>query len=168
MFVGEKMKIRILLVVLVITAALAVATASKKSEPKAAPQHAFTPADVKYGPAPPFVPKGAQLTVLEGDPMADSGDYTIRIKTPDGYQIAPHWHPKRENVTVVQGTLMLGMGDKFDESTMKEFPAGSFGYLDPSMHHYVKMKGETIVQIHGMAPVKFNYVNPADDPSKQN
>lgn len=165
------MKTRVLLFALAATVALAAQTASKKPEhkaaSKAAPQHAFTPNDVKYGPAPPFVPKGAQLAVLEGNPMADTGDYTIRIKAPNGYQIAPHWHPKRENVTVVQGAVMLGMGDKFDESKMKELPAGSFGYLDPSMHHYVKMKGETVVQIHGMAPVKFNYVNPSDDPSNQ-
>jgi hypothetical protein len=25
--------------------------------------------------------------------------------------------------------------------------------------------GETVIQIHGMSPVEFNYVNPADDPS---
>src|SRR6266566_3083065 len=29
------------------------------------------------------------------------------------------------------------MGDTFDESKMMTFGAGSFGYLDPSMHHYV-------------------------------
>jgi hypothetical protein len=27
--------------------------------------------------------------------------------------------------------------------------------------------GETVVQIHGMSPVKFNYVDPKDDPSKK-
>jgi|GEM_PF-6667193 len=38
-------------------------------------------------------------------------------------------------------------------------------YLDPSMHHYAAASGETVIQIHGMSPVKFNYINPADDPS---
>jgi hypothetical protein len=110
---------------------------------------------------------GAQLAVLEGDPMASSGDYTIRLKMPAGYQIAPHWHPKRENVTVILGELKVGMGDKFDESKMMAFPAGSFAYLDPSMHHYAMASGNTEIQIHGQAPVQFNYVNPADDPSKK-
>jgi hypothetical protein len=64
-------------------------------------QNAFTPDQVKWGPAPPFIPAGAQLAVLEGNPMADSGDYTIRLKMPDGYKIAPHTHPVRENVTVL-------------------------------------------------------------------
>jgi len=130
-------------------------------------KNAFTPDQIPYGPAPPFVPAGASLAVLEGNPMAATGDYTIRLKMPDGYKVAPHWHPKRENVTVISGSLKVGMGDKFDESKMMSFPATSFAYLDPSMHHYVMASGETVVQIHGVAPVKFNYVDPNDDPSKK-
>ena len=128
-------------------------------------QNAFTPDQVKWGPAPPFVPPGAQIAVLEGDPMAASGDFTIRFKMPDGYKIASHTHPNRENVTVLSGTLKVGMGDTFDASKMMSFGAGSFAYLDPSMHHYAAASGETIIQIHGQSPVKFNYINPADDPS---
>ena len=128
-------------------------------------QNAFTPDQVKWGPPPPFVPPGAQLAVLEGDPGAESGDYTIRVKMPDGYKIAPHTHPNRENVTVLSGTLKVGMGDQFDAGKMMSFGAGSFAYLDPSMHHYAGTSGETIIQIHGIAPMKFNYINPADDPS---
>lgn len=130
-----------------------------------AEKNAFTPDTVPYGPPPPFVAPGAQLAVLEGNPMASSGDYTIRLKMPAGYRIAPHWHPKRENVTVISGTFKVGMGDRFDESNMGTFPAGSFAYLDPNMHHYAMATDEVIVQIHGIAPVQFNYVNPDDDPS---
>ena len=97
--------------------------------------------------------------------MASSGDYTVRFKMPDGYKIAPHTHPTRENVTVISGTLKVGMGDTYDESKMMSFGTGSFAYLDPSMHHYAGAKGETIIQIHGQAPVKFNWINPADDPT---
>src|SRR5664279_1258825 len=72
-----------------------------------AEKNAFTPDSVAWGPAPPFVEAGAQLAVLEGNPLAASGDYTIRLKVPAGYRIAPHWHPKRENVTVISGTLKV-------------------------------------------------------------
>ncbi len=130
-------------------------------------QNVFTPEQIQWGPPPPFVAPGSQLAVIEGDPMANSGDYTIRLKMPDGYKIAPHWHPKRENVTVISGSFKVGMGDKFDEAKMGTFPAGSFAYLDPDMHHYAMASGETVVQVHGMSPVQFNYVNPADDPSKK-
>lgn len=146
-------------------AMLVVSLAVIVAAPAAPAQNAFTPDQVKFGPAPPFLPAGAQLAVLEGDPMAASGDYTIRLKMPDGYKIAPHTHPQRENVTVLSGTLKVGMGDKSDASKMMSFGAGSFAYLDPSMHHYAAASGETVIQIHGMSPVKFNYINPGDDPS---
>jgi len=142
------------------------ARSASKSKP-VPPKNAFMPDEIKYGPAPAFLPPGAQLAVLEGNPMGASGDFTIRLKIPDGYKIPPHWHPRRENVTIISGTLKVGMGDKFDESTMMSFPMGSFAYLDPSMHHYAMGSGETVVQIHGMAPLKINYINPNDDPSKK-
>jgi len=130
-------------------------------------KHAFTPDAVPYAPAPAFMPAGAQLAVLEGNPGATTGDYTVRLKMPDGYRIAPHWHPNRENVTVISGTFKVGMGDRFDGTRMGDFPAGSFAYLDPDMHHYAMASGEVVVQVHGMAPLQFNYVHPEDDPSRK-
>src|SRR4051812_38879629 len=126
--------------------------------------NAFTPDTFPWGPAPPFLEPGAQLAVLEGDPGASSGDYTVRLKMPNGYRIAPHFHPLRENVTIISGTFKLGMGDTFDPDKMKDFPAGSFGFLDPEMHHYAMARGHVVVQIHGQSPLQFNYVNPQDDP----
>jgi catechol 2,3-dioxygenase-like lactoylglutathione lyase family enzyme len=130
-------------------------------------KHVFLPDAIPYGPAPAFVVAGAQLAVLEGNPGAASGDYTVRLKMPDGYRIAPHWHPQRENVTVISGTFKVGMGDSFDESKMGAFPAGSFAFLDPDMHHYAMASGEVVVQVHGKSPLQFNYVNPNDDPSRK-
>jgi len=137
------------------------------AHPAAHDQNTFTPETIPWGPPPPFVAPGAQLAVIEGNPAASTGDYTVRLKMPDGYRIAPHWHPQRENVTVLSGTFKVGMGDTFDQNKMGSFPAGSFAYLDPDMHHYAMASGEVIVQVHGSAPLQFNYVNPADDPSKK-
>jgi quercetin dioxygenase-like cupin family protein len=130
-------------------------------------ENAFTPDKIPYGPVPSFVPTGAQLAVIEGDPGSSTGDFTVRLKMPDGYRIPPHWHPKRENVTVISGNFKVGMGDSFDESKMMTFGPGSFAYLDPSMHHYAMASGEAVVQVHGMSPLQFNYVNPSDDPAKK-
>ena len=129
--------------------------------------NAFTPDTIPWGAAPPVVRAGAQFAVLEGDPTASSGDYTIRLKMPDGFRISPHWHPLRENVSIISGTFKVGMGDEFDVTKMKAFPAGSFAFLDPDMHHYAMASGETIVQVHGKSPLQFNYVNPADDPGRK-
>jgi len=141
---------------------LTVAAHSNSSE-----KNAFTPDSIPWGPAPPFVAGGAQLAVLEGNPSARSGDYTVRLKMPDGYRIAPHWHPQRENVSVISGTFKVGMGDRFDEGKMADFPAGSFAFLDPGMHHYAMASGEVVVQVHGRSPLQFNYVNPEDDPGRK-
>ena len=60
-------------------------------------ENAFTPDQVKYGPVPAFLPPGAELAVLEGDPMASTGDFTIRLKMPDGLEVArPHASPPGE------------------------------------------------------------------------
>src|ERR1700723_730744 len=111
------------------------------AHPAPAGKNALTPDDIPYGPAPAFVAPGAQLAVLEGNPGASSGDYTVRLKMPAGYRIAPHWHPQRENVTVLSGTFKVGMGDIFDKDKMASFPAGSFAFLDPDMHHYAMAAG---------------------------
>jgi len=122
--------------------------------------------DTKWGPAPSVLPAGAQIAVLEGDPIAPDGDYTIRLKMPAGYRVPPHWHPLRENVTVISGIFKVGMGDTFQLNHMKTLTAGRFAYLDPDMHHYAMAVGEVVVQVHGKSPLQFNYVNPQDDPSK--
>jgi ChrR-like protein with cupin domain len=76
----------------------------------AMPQNAFAPDQIKWGRPPPSWRPGASLAVLEGNPMAKSGDFTVRLKMPDGYKIAPHWHPNRENVSVLSGNFKVGMG----------------------------------------------------------
>src|SRR5258707_14909816 len=92
--------------------------------------NAFTPDTIPWGPAPPVVRPGAQFAVLEGDPTASTGDFTIRLKMPDGFRISPHWHPQRENVTVISGPFKLGMGEEFDANRMKAFMHGDFAFLD--------------------------------------
>jgi hypothetical protein len=160
---------RKLFIVLTIVGALCLAgqLVTIAAHPETHARNAFTPEAIPWGPPPPFVAPGAQLAVVEGNPAGSSGDYTVRLKMPDGYRIEPHWHPQRENVTVISGNFKVGMGDVFDKGKMATFPAGSFAYLDPDMHHYAMASGEVIVQVHGNAPLQFNYVNPADDPSKK-
>ena len=130
------------------------------------PKNAFKPGEIQWGPPPPFVALARNSQCWKVT-LASSGDYTIRDEDARWFKIAPHWHPKRENVTVLRGTFKVGMGDTFDTSKMGDFVAGSFAYMDPEMHHYVMASGETVVQVHGQSPVVFNYVNPADDPSKK-
>lgn len=120
-------------------------------------------ADVKWQDAPPSLPRGAKIALIEGD-LAKEGPFVVRIKFPDGFRIMPHTHPKRERVTVLAGTLYLGMGATFDKSKGIALPAGTFGSWPEGMKHFGWASGETIIQLHGIGPWSIQYVNPDDDP----
>ena len=122
-------------------------------------------ADLKWGPASPKLPPGAQFALLAGDPSKPGVPYVFRAKLPDGYSVPPHWHPMDENVTVVSGTFVLGFGERFDKMATRALPAGSYALLPRKVPHYNVMRGETILQFHGIGPYDIQYVNPADDPT---
>ena len=84
---------------------------------------AVQPNALKWGPAPPSLPPGAQVAVLDGDPGKD-GPYVLRAKLPSGYKVPPHTHPTDENVTVISGTFHIAMGDKFDATKGDAVKAG--------------------------------------------
>ena len=122
--------------------------------------------EVKWGPAPPVLPKGAQMAVLSGDPSKD-GLYAVRLKVPAGYKIPAHNHPTTEYVTVVSGTFNLGMGDKLDEKKGVKLTAGGWAEAPAKMNHFAWSSTPAIIQVHGQGPFAITYVNPADDPSKK-
>ena len=124
----------------------------------------ITPEETTWGPAPDAFPPGAQLAVLDGNPMGTDGSYTVRLKMPDGYVIPPHWHPADELVTVVEGSFAVGMGEQLSESAMKTLGVGGFARLPQGMRHFAKANGAAVVQVSGPAPFKITYVNPSDDP----
>ena len=137
--------------------------------PSAGPptQHVMlAPGELKWGDAPAVLPKGARIAVVAGDP-GQAQPFVVRLQVPAGYKVAPHWHPGDENLTVLSGTVALGMGDQFDESAIMPVATGGYAALPAQMHHYFMAKTAAVVQVHGMGPFVVNYINPADDPSKQ-
>jgi len=149
-----------------VTVAAASAQAPAKHTAKPAAHVILTPGDMKWGPAPPVLPAGAQIAVLDGDP-SKPGFFVLRLKFPDGYKIAAHWHPTDENITVVQGTFRAGMGDAYGDAALHDFGVGSYLKMPKRMHHFASAKGEVIVQIDGQGPFVVNYLNPNDDPTRK-
>src|ERR1051325_303932 len=96
----------------------------------AANMGAYTADKLQWGPAPAVLPAGAQLAVVEGDPTKP-GPYTMRLKMPSGYKIAPHHHLRREHVTVISGDFKVGMGDHLEESNKNFFSPVSFPRSEP-------------------------------------
>ena len=121
------------------------------------------PDSIKWMPAPPGLPAGTMVAVLQGDP-GKPGHFTMRAMMPAGTKIMPHRHSGAEVVTVLQGELKLGMGDKMDATKAKTLPAGAFFSIPPGHVHYAMSDEETIIQLTGMGPFDIIYVNPKDDP----
>lgn len=121
---------------------------------------------LKWADAPPSLPKGAKVAVLYGDP-SKAGPVVVRLKTPAGYRVPPHWHSQTENLTVISGALYLGMGDKMETAQAHALKAGGFHYLPAKTHHYAFTRTPTIVQINAEGPLDITYINPEDDPQKQ-
>ncbi len=127
---------------------------------------AQAPAPWTWGPAPPVLPPGARVAVLQGDP-GQAALFTLRLEMPDGYKIAPHFHPTDEHVTVIEGTFLIGMGDRLDAAHATTLARGGFVTAGAGQHHFAIAKGRTVVQVHAMGPFQLTYVNPADDPQNQ-
>jgi quercetin dioxygenase-like cupin family protein len=155
---------------LALSALAALALAQDAKKPEAAASHAghivVTPDDVKWSAGPGTIPAGTQMAVIEGDP-SKPGLFAMRLKMPAAYKIPPHFHPADEHVTVISGTMNMGMGDTLDTAKAHALPKGSFSVMPAKVHHYAFTREETIVQIHGMGPWGITYVNPADDPRKK-
>ena len=115
---GQLVRIMLLTSVLVVTGALvAVAQPPAPSKPKPAPAASshkmITPDQIKWGPAPPSLPPGAQwpcsMATRPSPACSRSGGNFA-----DGWSVAPHWHPTDEHVVVLSGTFAVGVGDKAD------------------------------------------------------
>jgi quercetin dioxygenase-like cupin family protein len=157
-------KILLSLVLVVSLTALSMAQETPKPQTTPASTHVqMTPAQLKWGDPPPGLPKGARLAVLSGDPGV-AGPFTVRLKFPAGYKVAPHWHATDEHVTVLSGTMFLGMGEKYNRAEMKTMPVGSYVLLPAEMRHYARTGTGATIQIHGNGPFTITYVNPEDDP----
>jgi quercetin dioxygenase-like cupin family protein len=99
---------------------------------------------------------------LVGNP-ATAGRYTLRLKFPAGYRLAPHTHPDYREVTILSGTWYTGYGEKFDSSALKELPAGSF-YTEPAnVPHFVEVREPVVIQVTGTGPGGRKFVNSADN-----
>lgn len=109
---------------------------------------------------------GAQMAVLSGDP-GKSGQFVARFRLPAGSRVAPHWHPATENITVISGTLKMGLGNEFKEEGAMVLGPGAFGVMPAKMRHFAWCDEDVVIQLNNKGPWKIFYVNPGDDPAKK-
>jgi ketosteroid isomerase-like protein len=127
-------------------------------------QHAMVaPNTIKWGDSPPSLPGGARFAVISGDPTQPA-PFVIRAQVPAGYRVPPHWHPTPENLTVLSGTVALGMGETWDDAALSNLATGGYASLPADMRHFFLARTAATFQVHGTGPFAINYVNAADDP----
>lgn len=139
-------------------AVLAIAASSQEKKESTEAHKIVHFGDLKWTP----IMKGCDVAPVAGDMNAEGAPFVLRIRCADGSKIPAHWHPTDENVTVLKGTFLVGMGENFDESKMQTMNVGNFVTVPKEMRHFAMTKGETIVQVHAMGPFKVNWVNPSD------
>jgi len=124
---------------------------------------AVTPVEMKWTSQGGLAAPGMEQLNLLGDP-AKPGPYTLRLKFPKGFKIAPHTHPDSREVTILSGIFSTGYGEKFDAANLKILPAGSF-YTEPAnIPHYIEIKEDAVLQVSGTGPSGRIFVNPPDSP----
>jgi len=121
-------------------------------------------ATLAWAAGPPSLPAGAEFVLLEGNP-AEAVPLTFRLKFPANYRIPPHWHSVIEHVTVLAGTLNVGMGEVATYTGGTALNAGSFAAMPAKMVHSAWAGPEGVTfQLHSVGPWSITYVKATDDP----
>ena len=154
---------RLVILLLSTVVSLAFSTIAAAAGNPSAGQVLINAKSIKWSPAPPALPKGAQIAVLHGDPTGN-GEFVMRMMMPPRYRIPFHWHSKTEHVTVISGALYVANMETYDRKIAHQVKQGGFLYLPARGQQFVFTKGRTVIEIHGEAPFDVAYTNPGDDP----
>ncbi len=145
------MKLGPSLLALVVAVSAASTMAAAIAQDRTAAPVALTADEMKWSPQGSLALPGLEQVSLVGDP-SKPGPYTIRLKFPAGYKVAPHTHPDPREITILSGTWYTGYGEKFDSSLLKALPAGSF-YTEPAnLPHFVEVRDAVVIQVSGIGP----------------
>ena len=98
-----------------------------------APEQAVTwtasDAQLKWGPCPPFLPKGCAIAILHGDPAKDNVD--VFFKVPAKSTIPMHWHTSAERMVLVAGELHV----TYEGQKKAVLKRGTYAYGPPKRPH---------------------------------
>ena len=149
------------------TVLLARNASSKTSEGSGATRARISPMGrsgslgMEWVPAPEVFPAGALMAVLHGEPRKPV-PFIVFLRFPDGYEIAPHVHSNDEHLTVIVGTLEVGIGTERRGADVVTLTGGRTLTVPAGHPHFVTARGTTIVQLNAVGPLDVTYVNRAD------
>ena len=100
--------------------------------------------------------KGVQISVLIGDP-AKEGLVVQRIKLAAGSETPPHRHTYSEVVTVISGTVGLGLSEKFERAPEQVLEAGSVAAIPANQYHFTwTADNEAVIQTQFIGPANID------------
>lgn len=114
--------------------------------------------DIEWVACPPTVPAGCEMAVLEGDPKKEML-FTVRFRIGPRFELKPHWHPRNERVTILEGRVGVGFGDEVDRSGVAWFGPGDYYVNAKDAHHFVLSDEPSVLQITGIGPWKVHFVD---------
>lgn len=125
-------------------------TMTRRTEPRpTTPQPILPEALVWAGPADNPQLKAAWVLGTEHE----LGPYVLRVSLAQGGRILVHSHPDTRHSTVLSGTLYVGFGDEFDESTLVAIPAGGAYVAPANVPHFLQARdGDVVYQESGVGP----------------
>ena len=122
------------------------------------------PANIVWQPGPPTLEPGSQGAVLAGNP-SQPGPFTLRVRLPAKYRIAPHRHPVDERLTVLSGTLCFAANTATNVAPDTAcIGPGTFRLMPANVVHSDWAPVAVEYQIEALGPFDLTYVNPSDDP----
>jgi quercetin dioxygenase-like cupin family protein len=98
--------------------------------PEPALTQAADDAQLKWGPCPPFLPKGCAIAVLHGDPAKDNLD--VFFKVPAKSTVPLHWHTSAERMVLVSGELHV----TYDGQMTSVLKPGTYAYGPAKRPHH--------------------------------
>ena len=101
---------------------------------------------------------GVRMTVLHGDPSRP-GLFVVRLQLPAGYEIAPHAHPTAEFITVISGTLRVGLEASRRCTETVLLSAGDYMTIPAGQRHYALAVVPTVVQLDAVGPFDLTHVH---------
>ena len=122
-----------------------------------------TDGGLTWGPPPPGLPAGARVAVVSGDP-GKAGPFTVRVDMPPDYTVRPHHHPTSEQLRVLEGTLHLGHGAKWNDQAMKAVAPNTPVTIGAKKPHFVHAASRVVLEIQSTGPFAISYVESKDDP----
>ncbi len=158
------MKKRVALAVLaVVSGCLALAAWSPKKE---ASPLLLKQSDLQWGWGPDAFPLGIHAAIVEGDPdLAEP--FTMRLNFPPKYRIEPHWTTREQRLTVLSGSISLGLGDRFDPKKLELYGEGSYLVLPARTRYFMTSQRGSVLELRSQGPWEVNYVQKTEDPREE-